>query len=43
MSASIAMRLVPEDQVAKAIGVINGGNALATVIAAPLGSFMGGI
>ncbi|QJU58396.1 MFS transporter [Sphingomonas sp. AP4-R1] len=43
MSASIAMRLVPEDQVAKALAVINGGNALATVIAAPLGSFMGGL
>lgn len=41
MSAATAMRLVPEDQVAKALGVLNGGNALATTIAAPVGSFLG--
>lgn len=41
MSAAIVMRLVPEDQVPRALGVLNGGNALATTIAAPLGSFMG--
>lgn len=41
MSAATVMRLVPEDQVARALGVLNGGNALATTIAAPLGSFLG--
>ncbi len=43
MSAATAMRLVPEDQVPRALAILNGGNALATVIAAPLGSFLGGI
>lgn len=43
MSTSIAMRLVPEKSIAKALAIVNGGNALATVIAAPLGSFMGGL
>lgn len=41
MSAATVMRLVPEDQVPRALGVLNGGNALATTIAAPLGSFLG--
>lgn len=41
MSAATAMRLVPDDQVPKALAVFNGGNALATVIAAPLGSYLG--
>lgn len=41
MSAATVMRLVPEDQVARALGILNGGNALATMIAAPLGSFLG--
>jgi predicted MFS family arabinose efflux permease len=35
------VRLVPEDHVARALGVLNGGNALATTIAAPVGSFLG--
>lgn len=43
MSAATAMRLVPDDQVPKALAIFNGGNALATVIAAPLGSFLGGL
>lgn len=43
MSAATAMRLVPEDQVPKALSILNGGNALATVVAAPLGSFLGGL
>lgn len=43
MSAAIAIRLVPEVQVPKALGIFNAGNALATVIAAPLGSFLGAI
>jgi len=41
MSTATVMRLVPEDQVPRALGVLNGGNALATTIAAPLGSFLG--
>jgi predicted MFS family arabinose efflux permease len=41
MSAATVMRLVPEQQVAAALGLLNGGNALATTIAAPLGSFLG--
>ncbi|MFC3692246.1 MULTISPECIES: MFS transporter [Methylopilaceae] len=43
MSAATAMRLVPSDQVPKALAIFNGGNALATVVAAPLGSFLGGL
>ncbi len=43
MSAATAMRLVPADQVARALAVFNGGNALATVIAAPLGSYLGAV
>jgi len=43
MSAATAMRLVPEHQVPRALAIVNGGNALATVVAAPLGSFLGGI
>lgn len=43
MSAATAMRLVPGDQVPKALAVFNGGNALATVIAAPLGSYLGSV
>jgi predicted MFS family arabinose efflux permease len=41
MSAATAMRLVPESQVPRALAIFNGGNALATTIAAPLGSFLG--
>jgi predicted MFS family arabinose efflux permease len=41
MSAAIAMRLVPDAMVPRALAVFNGGNALATTIAAPLGSFLG--
>jgi len=41
MSAATVMRLVPEADVPRAMGVLNGGNALATTIAAPLGSFLG--
>ncbi|BBH32382.1 MFS transporter [Pseudomonas sp. St290] len=43
LSAATAMRLVPDNQVPQALAVVNGGNALATVIAAPLGSFLGAI
>lgn len=41
MSTATVMRLVPTDQVPKALALLNGGNALATTIAAPLGSFLG--
>ncbi|HEX8412982.1 MAG TPA: MFS transporter [Sphingomicrobium sp.] len=41
MSTATVMRLVPEDAVPRALALLNGGNALATTIAAPLGSFLG--
>jgi predicted MFS family arabinose efflux permease len=41
MSAATVMRLVPEQDVPRAMGMLNGGNALATTVAAPLGSFLG--
>ena len=41
MSAATVMRLVPGGQVARALALLNGGNALATTIAAPMGSFLG--
>jgi predicted MFS family arabinose efflux permease len=41
MSAATVMRLVTEAQVPRALAVLNGGNALATTVAAPLGSFLG--
>ena len=41
MSAATVMRLVPEAEVPRALGLLNGGNALATTVAAPLGSFLG--
>lgn len=43
MSAATAMRLVPAAQVPRALAIFNGGNALATVIAAPLGSYLGAV
>src|SRR6478672_3351262 len=43
MSAATAMRLVPPDQVPRALALFNGGNALATVVAAPLGSYLGSV
>ena len=43
LSAATAMRLVGADQVPRALAIVNGGNALATVIAAPLGSFVGAL
>ncbi|MFY9993445.1 MAG: MFS transporter [Leclercia sp.] len=41
MSAATAIRLVPSHQVSRALAIFNGGNALATVVAAPLGSYLG--
>ena len=43
LSAATAMRLVEPQQVPRALAVVNGGNALAMVVAAPLGSFLGSI
>jgi len=43
MSAATVMRLVQTEQVPRALAIVNGGNALATVIAAPVGSFLGTI
>lgn len=43
MSASLTMRLVPVRTVPKALSVIFGAVSIALVIAAPLGSFLGGI
>lgn len=43
MSAATAMRLVPASQVPRALATFNGGNALAIVVAAPMGSYFGSI
>ncbi|MBR9856480.1 MAG: MFS transporter [Gammaproteobacteria bacterium] len=40
LSTATVMRLVPAASVPKALAVLNGGNALAATIAAPLGSFL---
>ena len=41
MSAATVMRLVPAPDVPRALGLLNGGNALAATVSAPLGSFLG--
>ena len=41
MMAATAMQLVPPSKVPRALALFNGGNALATVVAAPVGSFLG--
>ena len=43
MSAAMAMRLVPISDVPRAMAIFNSGNALAMVIAAPLGSYLGSV
>jgi predicted MFS family arabinose efflux permease len=43
MSAATIMRLVPAESVSRGLAIIYGGNAIATTVAAPLGSFMGGL
>ncbi|MGJ7544109.1 MFS transporter [Variovorax sp. LT1R16] len=43
MSAATAMQLVPPSKVPRALAIFNGGNALATVVAAPLGSYLASI
>jgi predicted MFS family arabinose efflux permease len=43
MSAAMVMRLVPAASVPRGLAIIYGGNAIATAVAAPLGSLMGGL
>jgi len=43
MSTAVMMRIAPKALVPKAIAVMQGGTALATAIAAPVGSYLGGI
>jgi predicted MFS family arabinose efflux permease len=43
LSSATLMRLVPQAVLPKAIGVLYLGNALATAVAAPIGSFLGGV
>ncbi|SDU96619.1 Predicted arabinose efflux permease, MFS family [Pseudomonas mucidolens] len=43
MSTAVILRIAPEHFVPKAIAMIQGGTALATAIAAPVGSYMGGL
>lgn len=43
MSTATVMRLVPQRDVPRALAILNGGNALAATVAAPLGSFLGAI
>lgn len=43
LSAATAMQLVPPSKVPRALAIFNGGNALATVVAAPLGSYLASI
>jgi predicted MFS family arabinose efflux permease len=43
LATATVMRLVPTDQVPKALGVIYTGNAVATAFAAPIGSYLGAV
>jgi len=43
ISAAVIMRLVPATSVPKALAILNGGNALAATVAAPVGSYLGSI
>ncbi|MGO3984243.1 MFS transporter [Pseudomonas sp. SAS7] len=43
MSTAVMIRIAPEGLVPKAIAVMQGGTALATAIAAPVGSYLGGM
>ena len=43
LATATVMRLVPEETVPKALGIIYTGNAVATAFAAPIGSYVGGI
>lgn len=43
LSSATLMRLVPEAVLPKAVGVLYLGNAVATAVAAPIGSYLGGV
>lgn len=43
MSTAVMMRIAPEAFVPKAIALVQGGSALATAVAAPMGSVLGGL
>jgi predicted MFS family arabinose efflux permease len=43
LSAATAMRLVPAPRVPRALAIFNGGNALASVLAAPIGAYLGAV
>ncbi|THB83150.1 MFS transporter [Pantoea allii] len=43
LSTAITMRLVPSDQVPRALSIVFSGISLATIIATPLGSYLGGL
>jgi predicted MFS family arabinose efflux permease len=43
LSTATIMRLVPRASVPKAMGILYMGNAVATAVAAPIGSYLGGI
>lgn len=43
MSAATVIRLVSPANVPRALAILNGGNALASVVAAPVGSYLGAI
>jgi predicted MFS family arabinose efflux permease len=43
MSVAVAMKLVPARSLPKVLAIFNGGNALATLVAAPLGSYLDGM
>ncbi|MDU1571673.1 MAG: MFS transporter [Pantoea sp.] len=43
LSTAITMHLVPSDQVPRALSIVFSGISLATIIAAPLGSYLGGL
>jgi len=43
LATATVMRLVPDESVPKALGIVYTGNAVATAFAAPIGSYLGGI
>lgn len=43
MSAATAIRLVPAEKVPRALAIFNSGNALAAIIAVPLGAYLGAV
>lgn len=43
LATATVMRLVPEESIPKALGIVYTGNAVATAFAAPIGSYLGGI